>query len=661
VSETANSRKDFNRIMDLVNKGAMDEAAALCRHAIIRDSGDVNIIALLGTILLRTNKNEEALEILQRAVDIAPGFPKAQEDLGTVLLNMKRHEEAAKHLLKATQMDGNNANAFFKLGGALKTLGRMDDAEQAIQRSIELSPQKGKLARAAELFSQREFRGAEQIVKQLLQENPRDVNAAILLARIGMDAGCYDDAEKILHKITQMAPSFIEAWHDLGTALREQDKLLEAVEVFERATRLDGNNAISHHLHASALAMTAKPEQAEIAFQRAVELNPNDPRAYLGLGHVLKTVGKQEEGIAAYRKAMQLHPNLAEAHYSLSNLKTFSFTNEEIDDMHYRLEHEKLTDQSKVHFAFSLAKVYEDAKDYDQAFKYYAQANEANRAAVAYDPVQNQLTNRKIREVFNAELFEQYRGQVIGCQDASPIFIIGLPRSGSTLLEQILASHSQVDGTSELPDLSLVASSLNKERALGEAYQKTVLSLSPEAILALGEGYIKRTRRHRANALYFTDKMPNNFIHVGLIQLILPNAKIIDARRHPLDSCIGCFKQHFAKGQTFTYDLFELGEYYLEYHRTMQHWDKVLPGRVLHVQYEEVVADLETQVRRLLEFCELPFEDDCVNFHNTDRAVRTASSEQVRQPIYKGAINTWQRYEKHLESLIETLQPILPK
>jgi len=654
-----NPRTDFNRVIDLVKKDAKAEAVALCRQAIVRDPGDVNFVALLGAVLLRMDETEEALEVLQHAVSIAPGYPKAQEDLGTVLLNMKRYEEAAEHLLKASQLDDKNADALFKLGGALKAIGRTDDAEQAFKRSIELSPEKDKLAQAAKLFAQRKFREAEEIAKQLLQENPRDINAAILLARIGMDAGCFDDAEAILRKIIQMAPSFIEAWHDLGTTLKEQHKLDEAVEVLEHAVQLDSNNAVSHHLHASALAMTAKSEQAELDYKRAIELNPNVPKAHLGLGHVLKTVGKQEEGIAAYRKAMELQPNLAEVHYSLSNLKTFRFTDEEIDDMRYRLEHEQLIDESKVHFAFSLAKAFEDGKDYDGAFEYYARANETHRASIAYDPVENEVINGKIREVFNAELFEQYSGQVMGCQDAAPIFILGLPRSGSTLLEQILASHSQVDGTSELPDLSLVSTSLNKRGPGGVAYPQTVLDLDHEAIAALGEQYIERTQRHRAGAAHFTDKMPNNFSHIGLIQLILPNAKIIDARRHPLDSCMGCFKQHFAKGQTFTYDLFELGEYYLEYHQMMQHWDEVLPGKVLHVQYEDVVADLERQVRRLLDFCELPFEDSCVNFHETDRAVRTASSEQVRQPIYSGSINTWQRFEKHLQPLIDTLKPIL--
>jgi tetratricopeptide (TPR) repeat protein len=661
VSETANSRTDYNRVIDLIEEDAKAEAVALCRQAIARDPGDVNFVALLGAILLRMDENEEALQVLQRAVSIAPGYPKAQEDLGTVLLNMKRHEEAAKHLLKASQLDDKNADALFKLGGALKAIGRIDDAEQAFKRSIELSPEKGKLAQAAKLLAQRKFREAEKIAKQLLQENPRDINAAILLARIAMDAGCYDDAEVILRKIIQMAPSFIEAWHDLGTSLKGQNKFDEAVEVLERAVQLDSNNAVSHHLHASALAMAAKSEQAELAYKRSIELNPNVPKAYLGLGHVLKTVGRQEEGIVAYRKAMELQPNLAEVHYSLSNLKTFRFTDEEIDDMRYRLEHEQLIDESKVHFAFSLAKAFEDGKDYDSAFEYYARANDAHRASVAYDPVQNEVQNGNIREVFNAEMFEQCSGQVRGCQDAAPIFILGLPRSGSTLLEQILASHSQVDGTSELPDLSLVSTSLNKGGPRGVAYPQTVLDLNHEAIAALGEQYIERTQRHRAGAAHFTDKMPNNFSHIGLIQLILPNAKIIDARRHPLDTCMGCFKQHFAKGQTFTYDLFELGEYYLEYHQMMQHWDEVLPGKVLHVQYEDVVADLERQVRRLLDFCELPFEDSCINFHETERSVRTASSEQVRQPIYSGSINTWQRFEKHLQPLIDILKPILPE
>ena len=263
-----------------------------------------------------------------------------------------------------------------------------------------------------------------------------------------------------------------------------------------------------------------------------------------------------------------------------------------------------------------------------------------------------------MREIFSSAFFSS-DASLGGCSDSAPIFILGLPRSGSTLLEQILASHSQVDGTRELPDISMIAQGLTQPRS-GQAFPQCMPDLSPETLLALGQQYLDQTRRHRQDAPFFTDKMPNNFAYVGFIKTILPNAKIIDARRHPMDSCFGCFKQHFAKGQTFTYDLFELGEFYLEYYQLMDHWDEVLPGQVLRVQYEEVVADLETQVRRILSFCELPFEEGCIAFHETKRSVRTASSEQVRQPIYSGSVQTWKRYGAHLDSLKEILEPVFP-
>ena len=659
MNDPTTTRELFNRAIALLKENAHSEAEALCRKAIAQEPGDVNFVGLLGTILLRNNRFEEAESILRKAVAIAPGFPRAQEDLGTVLLNLKKPADALPYLLKATELDNRNAEAFFKLGGALKALGRHQDAENAFNRSAELSPQKGQFGQAAELFVQGRYREAEKIAQELVRQNPRDVNAASLLARVAIQAQCYEDAEKLLRRIVQIAPRFIEAWHDLSTALKEQNRHEEAVQALERAIELDPENPVSHYFHAAALAMAARPEDAEHSYKRALEINSNLSGAWLGLGHVLKTVGKQEEGIIAYRKAKDLRPNFGEIHYSLSNLKTFRFEEDEIRDMAQRLEQEELSTDSVVHFAFTLGKAFEDAKDYDRAFEYYAQANQAHRNTVAYDPVQTEIIHGRIREIFNAELFERVAQEEHGCPDKSPIFILGLPRSGSTLLEQILASHSQVDGTSELPDLSMVSQSLTNPEQ-GHTYPGAVTDLNGTRFKELGEQYIQQTLRHRENGDFFTDKMPNNFPHIGFIQLILPNAKIIDARRHPLDSCMGCFKQHFAKGQTFTYDLFELGEFYLEYQAMMDHWDQVLPGKVLHVQYEDVVADLETQVRRILHHCELPFEEACLNFHQTDRAVRTASSEQVRQPIYSGSVNTWKRFENHLQPLIEILEPLLP-
>lgn len=651
-------RKVFEKAIALLKTGAQQEAEALVRDALERDPGDINFVSLLGSILAERGELQEAAQLLGRAVRAAPGHATAQEDLGTILLNMGRPKEAVLHLEKARQLRPEHAPLLSKLGTAYQNLGRVAEADALRREASSRSPMQAKLEEATRLFIKGQFRESEKIAQELVRDNPHDVNPALLLARLAMMASCYDDARTILDKIIDMQPRFMAARHDLGTVLKELHEYEGAVSVLEEAQRLEPDNALTHYYLGAALAMAARPEQAVQSYQQAVALDPELPGAHIGLGHVLKTVGDQEGGVAAYRKAITLRPNFGETYYSLANLKTFRFTEQDVEIMTNRLANDALPVDCRVHFAFSLGKAFEDDKDYDQAFEHYALANQLHRETIAYDPVQTGIAHERMREIFSSAFFES-DAALAGCSDSAPIFILGLPRSGSTLLEQILASHSQVDGTSELPDISMIAQGLTQPRS-GQVFPQCMPDLSPETLLGLGEQYLEQTRRHRRGAPFFTDKMPNNFAYVGFIKTILPNAKIIDARRHPMDSCFGCFKQHFAKGQTFTYDLFELGEFYLEYCQLMDHWDEVLPGQVLRVQYEEVVADLETQVRRILAFCELPFEEACVAFHETKRSVRTASSEQVRQPIYSGSVQTWKRYGAHLDSLKEILEPVFP-
>ena len=660
MSAKPHPRQIFERIIALLKSGARDEAESVCRRAVEGDPGDINFRALLGTILAERNQWQEAEECLRHVIKVAPGHARAHEDLATVLLNQSKAEAALPLLERATQLAPNNPSVLQKLAGAYASLGEVDKAQAAAGRAKALSPQQAQLEEATRLFVAGKFREAEQMAQALIKANPMDVNAALLMARIAINAQCFEDAEKLLVRITEIAPGFVAAWHDLGSVLKELNRYEEAVSVLSHAVSLAPNNAVTHYFLGAALAMAAKPEEAIEAYQRAVTLDPELTGALIGLGHVLKTVGDQAGGIEAYRRAIALRPNFGETYYSLANLKTFKFNDQEIEDMVQRVGNEKLPVDCQVHFAFTLGKAFEDKKDYQQAFDYYALANQKHRETIAYDPVQTEIAHQKMRDVFSKDYFEQHRARELGCADPAPIFILGLPRSGSTLLEQILASHSQVDGTSELPDISMIAQSITS-RGSGRSFPQSMPDLRDEEIEALGVQYLKQTARHRAGAAFFTDKMPNNFAYVGFIKAILPNAKIIDARRHPMDSCVGCFKQHFAKGQTFTYDLFELGEFYLEYDALMCHWDEVLPGQVLRVQYETVVDDLEAEVRRILAFCELPFEQSCVNFHETQRAVRTASSEQVRQPIYKGSVATWRRFGERLDGLREVLDSVIPE
>ena len=652
-------RKIFEQALSLLKSGRHGEAELLCRDALERDPGDINFVVLLGSILGDQGGLEEAEVLLSRAVKAAPGHAKAQEDLGTTLLNLNRGQQAIPHLKRALELRPPDAALLSKLSGAYLSVGMMGEAEALRAQAVEMSPGQGKLEEATRLFVEGRFRESEKLAQELVRANPNDVNSALLLARLAINANCFEDARVILEKITATTPRFIAAWHDLGTVLKELHEYEEAVLVLRRAQELQPGNAMTHYFAGAALAMAAQTEDAVIAYRRAVEINPELVGAYVGLGHVLKTLGDQSGGIAAYRRAIELRPNFGETYYSLANLKTFTFTSGDIEDMSLRLANKTLPTDCRVHFAFALGKAYEDAKDYDRAFEHYDLANQLHRDTIAYDPVQTEIAHERMRNVFTVNFCEQ-RGQKSTCLAPDPIFIVGLPRSGSTLLEQILASHSLVDGTSELPDISMIAQHLTQPRS-GQVFPQCMNDLSESELKGLGEQYLKQVQRHRKTAPFFTDKMPNNFAYVGFIKTILPNAKIIDARRHPMDSCFGCFKQHFAKGQTFTYDLFELGEFYLEYLRVMDHWDDVLPGEVLRVQYEDVVDDLDTQVRRILEFCQLPFEEACINFHETKRAVRTASSEQVRQPIYKGSVETWKRYGSHLDPLKDILAPVFPE
>jgi tetratricopeptide (TPR) repeat protein len=382
-----------------------------------------------------------------------------------------------------------------------------------------------------------------------------------------------------------------------------------------------------------------------------LERAPRQPRVWLSYGHMLKTVGRQEEGINAYRKAIELNPTLGEAWFSLSNLKTVKFDEADIAAMQAALDQSGISDEDRFHLDFALGKAMHDAGRTDEAFAHFSEGNARRLKGQPYDRARTAAAVDSAIATFTREAFEERKGA--GCQALDPIFIVGMPRAGSTLIEQILSSHSLVEGTSELPDLPVLA-----RRKPG--YPQSALKLSPEKRVEVGEEYLKRTSvQRRTDKPYFIDKLPNNWMFVPFIQLVLPKAKIIDARRHPLGCCFSNFRQHFARGQPFTYDLTDVGRYYADYVRLMAHMDTILPGKVHRVIYERMVDDTETEIRALLDYCDLEFEPACLSFHETKRAVRTASSEQVRQPIYRDATEEWQRYEGHLGPLKDALDEVL--
>lgn len=648
----------FDEVIRLVNIGDTVAAEAKCREAMARDAHDVNFTALHGAVLVKMGRYAESEQVLRRAIAVAPTFAKPHEDLGHVLLEMGKPAEAVPLLQEATRLDPGAVGAWFNLGRALADSGRGKEADAAFEKSFDLSPERKSLAYGSKAHQEGKLDEAERLYRQVLRFNPGNVDAMRLLSNILAQTQRADEAEQLLVKALTLTPDFVAARIDLGVVLREQDRFAEAIQSFRTAIAIEPENPRTHFLLGGTFAPAGLTYDAIESYRRALALNPRHAGAWLGLAHTLKTVGKTEEAVNAYKESSNLRPNNGEIYWSLANLKTYRFDDDEIANMEQSLATGKLSRLSEINMLFALAKAFEDRGDYLRAWSKYADGNAKRREDEWYDPVSTEILHDAIRSVFNEALLGQRTNG--GDPDPAPIFIVGLPRSGSTLLEQILASHSQVEGTAELPYIGRVAASLNLNRADGINYPAAVRELDAENLRKLGQDYLRYAQLHRRRGkLHFIDKMPNNFPHVGFIHLILPNARIIDARRHPLDACVSCYRQLFARGQPFTYDLMDIGEYYMQYLKMMDHWQKVLPGRVLTVQYEELVGDFENQVRRLLDHCGLPFEETCLRFHETERPVRTASSEQVRRPINAEAIGRWRHYEQHLNALQEVLSPVL--
>jgi len=657
MSQAAASRAKLNEAIELINAGKRGHAETICREALERNPNDINMAALLGASLLKAGEIEEAEKFLRQTIQLAPTFAKPHEDLGYLLVEQGRAEEALPILNTATRLDSSLERAHLCLGKALAMLGRGKEADVAFEKSFELNPLSKTLAVAAEHQKAGRLKEAKALYGEILKANPDNVDALRMMGMLALSESQVDKAERFFRRAVTNAPDFVGAIVDLGQALKDQNRFEEAIASFRRAIELEPGNVKAHFLLGSTLSPSALTYEAIEAYQRTLELRPQHVGAHLGLGHVLKTVGRQEDAVEAYRECIRLRPDNGATYWSLANLKTFRLSSDEIQEMQTQLEGEDLDKESEVNFLFALAKATEDRGDFERAWQYYEKGNAERRMMEYYDPVRSEVMNDAVIEVFDKEFLVGHGNQ--GHADSAPIFVIGLPRSGSTLIEQILASHSQVEGTSELPYVGHATASLNLNRADGVNYPEAVRELGPEHLKSLGQGYLRAAQMHRTEgAPHFVDKMPNNFPSVGFIHLILPDAKIIDARRHPLDSCLSCFRQLFARGQPFTYDLTDIGEYFLEYQRLMDYWHDVLPGRVLTVQYEDVVTDFETQVRHVLEFCELPWEDSCMNFYETDRPVRTASSEQVRQPVYSKSVNFWRNYEDKLDELITVLEPV---
>jgi len=618
---------------------------------------DPRVLLILGSAHRRLGDDKAALAVL---APLAKAYPRAaltQYEYGATLLALGRSAEAAAALRAAVALNRDLPEAWRALGDLLFEAGDVAGAERAFAEHGRAMVRDPRLKPAAEALLEGRLAEAEESLRDHIIAHPTDLTALPILAEVFTRLGRFGDAETLLARYLGVDPSQDGARFSYASALFQQQKAALALPHIELLLRQNADDPAYLNLLAANLTLVGEHERVNEIYEGLLARFPKQPRIWLNYGHALRTVGRRDDAVAAYKRCIALAPGLGDAYWSLANLKVASFTAEDEAAMLGQLEREDLSTEDRLHLHYALGKALEDRAAFAGSFAHYEAGAQTRRDAAAYDADANIERMRRSKSLFTAEFFADRAG--FGSDADDPIFIVGLPRAGSTLIEQILASHSAVEGTMELPDIGFIAQKLGAQ-GLGDRYPEALASLDAAQLSALGEDFIGATRVHRKlGRRFFIDKMPNNFAHIGLIHLILPKAKIIDARRHPLGSCFSAFKQHFAQGQSFSYDLTDLGRYYRDYVDLMARFDAVLPGRVHRVIYEDMVEDTEGQVRRLLDYCGLPFEPACLKFYENDRAVRTVSSEQVRRPIFRQGLEQWRHYEEWLGPLKQALGPAL--
>ena len=649
-------REKFFKALNALKMNELDRCEVLCRELLGLNAKEVNSLRLLGQVKHRQGELEAAERYFRQVIDIAKDYPQAHADLGRIQFENQQFAQAEKSLKRAIEIDPGLKSARNLLERVLAEIGKLDEQAHHAEINQRRRALKAELANAVALMKQDKAEEAEKICLSVLKTDPNSVGAKELLINRAMDTNRASWAEQLSRSLVQQMPENPKWWLRLATAQSRQDKLEDSEESVKRSLEIDPAQSEARMLLGGIYSKNNQFEAGLEQFDLILDKQPNHIPAISQRATILKTLGRQDEAVSAYQQCMRIDPKFGEAAWSLSNLKTYRFSDEEVVQMHAMLQGGELIPEEEVHFNYALGKAYEHRENWEKAFACYQAGNSVKRELVKWSADRfSELVDRVIAS-FDRDFVEQHAKS--GHPAASPIFILGLPRSGSTLQEQILSSHSQVEGTRELPYMPWIATGLAKkpDNLATQRYPEGVRELDAEKLTLVGQRFLAQAQRHREQGLpYFIDKLPNNFIYVGLILLSLPNAKIINTLRHPVDNCFGCFKQLWAEGQHFSYDLEDLGRYYRDYNRLMAHWRKVFPGKIHDVQYESVVDKLAENVTELLDFCGLPFEEQCLRFHETSRAVNTASSEQVRQPIYKSAVAYWRHFEVYLDPLKDAL------
>ena len=642
---------EVHRIRELV-KDRRFEASLNAAEALAAEvPQNRDVLYLMAMSQRQLGKIPEALATLRLLQQHHPAFSRLYQERGHCHVALKQAPPAIEAFLTAVNINPALPASWSLLEGLYRMTGQADNASMAAAHVATLKKVPPEVLTATGLFSDGDVSAAEVMVRAYLLEHGNQVEAMRLLARIGIERDVLDDAELLLEAVLVLEPNYRAARHDYARALMERHKYQRAREELQTLLKLEPENRHYKTLYTSTIVGLGEHEAAIALYRELLTDAPQPADIHLSIAHSLKAVGKQQESIDAYRAAAASRASFGDAYWSLANLKTYRFDDAEIAGMRAQESASGVSTVDRYHLCFALGKALEDRAQFAESWSYYERGNALKRAESRYRPEILETNTRKQIEVCSREFFAERAG--FGAPGSDPIFILGLPRAGSTLLEQILASHSQVEGTQELADVPRMVLALQDRipDLNNPRYPGVLADMSAADFLRLGEKYLADTRIYRTGQRHFIDKMPNNFRHIGLIHLMLPNAKIIDARREPMACCFGNLKQLFANGQEFTYSMEDIGRYYRTYLDLMAHWNEVLPGRVLRVEHESVVEDLEGNVRRILDFCGLPFEPACLEFHKTTRSVRTASSEQVRQPIFREGLDQWKHYEPWLQPL----------
>jgi len=563
----------------------------------------------------------EALETLQRLERQHPRFSLLYQERGYCYVTLRDAPPAIEAFARAVDINPALAASWNMLERLYRMTGDARNAAAAAERVSALQQMPPEVVRAGSLFSDGDLSAAEDILRAYLLTSGDNV-VALRAARL-----------------------------DYARVLIDRQKYLRALEEIDTLLRLEPGNRDYLSLYAAACVGLGEHEPAIAVYRQLLTASPKSADLHVSLGNALKATGRLKEATESYQAAAAARPSFGDAWWSLANLKTYRFSENEIAQMRAEEAAPSANSVDRYHVCFALGKALEDRNRFAESWQFYERGNALKRAESRYHPDIAETNARQQMEVCTAQFCTERVG--FGVADPDPIFIVGLPRSGSTLIEQILASHSQVEGTGELAEIQRITLGM---RGLGmKKYPDVLAELTPEDFCKLGERYITETRAYRGHQALFIDKMPNNFRHIGLIHLMLPNAKIIDVRREPMACCFSNLKQLFASGQEFTYSIEDIAGHYRTYLELMRHWDAALPRRILRVLYEDVVQDIEGNVRRILEYCGLEFEPACVEFYKTQRSVRTASSEQVRQPIFRDGLCQWRNYERWLGPLKDSL------